>query len=98
MSSNVIGTSTFHSEVTNIGRIGFWILVDDGVSLQELFVPYEDYPDFKTATVDQICLLEQNAPGALYWPELDVDIEVAALKHPEKYPLVFKRPVDDRRD
>ena len=32
---------------------------------------------------------------AIEWPELDVDLEIESLKHPERYPLVMKRsPLD----
>ena len=34
-------------------------------------------------------------PNAIEWPELDVDLEIESLKHPERYPLVMKRlPLD----
>ena len=29
-------------------------------------------------------------PHAIEWPELDVDLEIESLKHPERYPLVMK--------
>jgi hypothetical protein len=30
-------------------------------------------------------------PGyACYWPELDVDLAVESIRHPEKFPLVSK--------
>ena len=33
--------------------------------------------------------------NAIEWPELDVDLEIDSLKHPERYPLVMKRsPLD----
>lgn len=25
------------------------------------------------------------------WPDLDVDLEIDSLKHPERYPLIMKR-------
>ena len=34
-------------------------------------------------------------PNVIEWPELDVDLEIESLKHPERYPLVMKRsPLD----
>jgi len=32
----------------------------------------------------------------LYWPKLDVDLEIDTLENPEKYPLVYK-PSKQRR-
>jgi hypothetical protein len=74
------------TQVTSIQRTGFWVIVDDN----EFFVDFEDYPDFKKATVAQIRSFRRSK-GGLHWDELDVDIEVEALKHPEQYPLIFKR-------
>ncbi len=91
MSSNQPGVTTLPNkatercQVTGIERLGFWILVDD----TEYFVPFEDYPVFRHATIDQIYAVQSSAPNQLYWPELDADIELEALISPENYPLVF---------
>lgn len=74
------------SEVTNIGASGFWLLSND----VEYFVPFADYPIFREATVAQIYDMQQLSPGQFHWPQLDADIEVEALAHPENYPLVFR--------
>jgi hypothetical protein len=74
------------TEVTSIQRTGFWVIVDD----TEYFVAFDEYPDFKKATVAQIHSLRRSK-GGLHWDELDVDIEIEVLKHPEQYPLMFKR-------
>jgi hypothetical protein len=73
-------------EVTNISAIGFWLLVDD----REYFVPFSDYPAFINATVAQIYNVARLDPHQFYWPDLDVDIELDALRHPEQFPLQFK--------
>jgi hypothetical protein len=74
------------SEVTNIGQSGFWLLVDD----REYFIPFDHYPDFKIATVEQVFAVNRIGPEQFYWPDLDVDIELGALERPEQYPLEFK--------
>jgi len=33
--------------------------------------------------------------NAIEWPELDVDLEIESLKHPERYPLIMKRSTLD---
>ena len=81
------GTNTSLSEVTSITQSGFWLLVDD----KEYFVPFSDYPEFKQATVEQICNAKQVDPDIFTWEELDIDIELDALAEPDKYPLAFKR-------
>ena len=86
MSLGQPGVSTSPSEVTNISAAGFWLLVED----QEYFVPFDDYPVFREATVAQIYAMERVGPTQFHWPELDADIELEALEHPERFPLVFR--------
>lgn len=86
MSSNLPGVSISPSEVTNISAIGFWLLVDD----REYFVPFDDYPAFREATVAQIYAVQRLGPTQFHWPELDIDIELEALEHPEHFPLMFR--------
>jgi len=87
MSSALPGSATSASDVTDITPFGFWLLVDDS----EYFVPFADYPEFRTATVAQVYTVERFGPGQLHWPDLDIDIEIEALACPEAYPLSFKR-------
>lgn len=77
------GSATSTVEVTNISQHGFWLLVDD----RELFLPFEEFPWFKTATVDAILRLERLTPTHLFWPELEVDLSVDSIEHPDRYPL-----------
>ncbi len=86
MSSNQPGSVISGSEVTNIGSSGFWLLVED----REYFVPFNNYPGFRSATVTQIFTFQQQGPTQFYWPDLDIDIELGALAHPEQFPLVYK--------
>lgn len=76
------GTSTSAVEVTNISKHGFWILLDD----RELFLPFEMFPWFKAASVEAITHVERPHPHHLYWPDLDVDLSVDSIEHPERYP------------
>jgi hypothetical protein len=85
MNSKKRGKRIYASEVTAVGRDGFWIISQD----MEYFVPFNNYPVFRQATVEQIYCLEEIAPGQLRWEMLDVDIELEALQNPERYPLKF---------
>jgi hypothetical protein len=80
------GTTTSQAEVTNISSHGFWLLVDD----RELFLPFAEYPWFKRAPVAEILRLQQPRPGHLRWPDLDIDLSVDSIEHPERYPLKAK--------
>ena len=73
-------------EVTNISPNGLWILLDD----EEKFLSYENFPWFREATVGEIAKVERLAHHHLYWPELDVDIHVESIDHPERFPLKAK--------
>ncbi len=66
---------------------GFWLLVNG----DEYFVAFDDYPPFKQATIEQIFRMNYIEPDQLHWPDLDVDIELNALRHPEHYPLVWRK-------
>ena len=78
------GTSTV--EVTNISKHGFWLLLDR----RGLLLSFDDFPWFKQATVDAIVQLDRPASGHLRWPNLDVDLAVDSIEHPERYPLKSK--------
>ena len=85
MSSSPPGADISYNEVTNISALGFWLLVDD----REYFVPFADYSGFKDATISQIYTIQRLSDKQFYWPELDIDIELDALRYPDQYPLVF---------
>ena len=77
------GIDTSGVEVTNISRHGFWLLLDQ----RELFLPFDQFPWFADAPVRAILHVERPWPHHLRWPELDVDLTVEAIEHPERYPL-----------
>lgn len=86
MISSTPGASTSQVEVTNIDCFGFWLLVAD----KEYFLPYEDFPWFRHATLDQIVNVELLHEGHLCWPALDVDLCLDCLERPEAFPLIYR--------
>ena len=60
------------------------VLIDD----EELLLPYEQFPWFKQATVEQISHVEHPSPDHLYGPSLDVDLSVSSIRRPQDFPLV----------
>ena len=80
------GSNTSVAEVTNVSRHGFWVLLDD----EELLVPFDEFPWFKKATIEQLTKVEWPTPDHLYWPELDIDLSVESIRNPEKFPLRSK--------
>lgn len=86
MSSGTLGKNISTVEVTNISSNGIWILTGD----KELFMPYADFPWFKDATVAKIIKVEEPQKGHFFWPELDIDLTIDIIEHPERYPLKAK--------
>lgn len=84
MKSAALGRSISQVEVTNVSPHGFWLFVGE----QELFVSFKDFPWFKDASIRQISHVELPSAHHLYWPDLDIDLAVDSLTHPERYPLV----------
>jgi len=77
------GKNTLAVEVTNISAHGVWLLAHD----KELFMSYEDFPWFKEQPVKNILNVEEQTFGHFYWPDLDVDLTIEIIEHPERFPL-----------
>ncbi|HKQ84306.1 MAG TPA: DUF2442 domain-containing protein [Steroidobacteraceae bacterium] len=86
MKSAKLGKRTSAVEVSNVSKHGFWLLVDDA----ERFVPFKEFPWFKEAAIGQLLNVELASPRHLYWPDLDVDLAVESIDHPERFPLISK--------
>lgn len=84
MKSALRGKNISTVEVSHVGPDGFWLLVDE----RELFLPFKDFPWFQDATVREISAVERPAPQHLRWPNLDVDLSLESIEHPERFPLV----------
>lgn len=81
------GTSIFPVEVSGVTKQGLWLLLDEQ---EELFLPFTEFPWFRSAPVDQLFHLERPQAHHLYWPELDVDLHVDSVRQPERFPLVAR--------
>ncbi len=86
MSSATPGKDISAVEVTNVSPHGFWLLV----GAEELFLAFEHFPWFRNSTIAQLSHVERPAPHRLHWPDLDIDLAVESIRHPEAFPLVSK--------
>jgi Protein of unknown function (DUF2442) len=86
MTSAQPGRRTSAVEVTNVSRWGFWLLLGG----RELFVSFEQFPWFRDVSIGQLVDVAVPHAGHLHWPQLDVDLAVESIEHPERYPLVSK--------
>lgn len=72
--------------MTNVSPQGFRLLLEG----RELFVPFAQFPWFRDASIGQILAVEQPRADHLYWPQLDIDLAVESIEHPDRYPLVSR--------
>lgn len=86
MKSQALGIDTSLPEVTNISRHGIWLLTAE----EELFLSFDEFPWFKEARVSAILHVECPQPGHFYWPDMDVDLALESIRHPERYPFGIK--------
>lgn len=83
--SNKGGATTTGVEVVSIGKHGFWLSLET----RELFVAFADFPWFADAAVRQVLNVRASSPDPLYWFDLDVDLSLESIEHPERFPLRF---------
>jgi hypothetical protein len=94
MKSALHGKAISAVEVSSLGPEGFWLLVDE----RELFVPFKEFPWFQDARIREIMLVERPSPHHLRWPDLDIDLAVESIEHPDRFPLCSRvRPSQQLR-
>ncbi|MBI4370117.1 MAG: DUF2442 domain-containing protein [Elusimicrobia bacterium] len=86
MKSKTRGKSTSGVEILNVSSHGLWIYVQG----KEYALPFEEFPWFKEAKISDIERVEIIQNQHLYWPKLDIDLDLDSLENPEKYPLQYR--------
>jgi len=87
MKSSINGKAISDVEISNINIHGVWI----SIAQTEYFLPFTEYPWFKNANISQILNVQLLHESHLYWPQLDVDLEIDCLENPQRYPLISKK-------
>jgi hypothetical protein len=72
-------------EVASLSRHGLRLYLDGRV----LFVSFEEFPWFAETPVNKIMNVLRLSPDHLCWPDLDIDLSVESIEHPERFPLRF---------
>jgi hypothetical protein len=80
-----VGTSTRDVEVCDISREGFTL----NLAGRRLFVPFVEFPWFEKAPIEKVVNVEWSSLDQLYWPDLDIDLSIESIEHPERFPLLF---------
>ncbi len=77
------GISTSPAEILNVSPHGIWMLIKE----KEYFLDYDHFPWFSEQPIEKIFNVELLHGHHLYWENLDIDLELDSIEHPEKYPL-----------
>jgi len=80
------GTNTFQVEILGISKQGFWLFLEQ--EAEEIFVSFAQFPWFAKASIEKIFCVERPLAHHLYWSELDIDLHLDSIRHPENFPLV----------
>ena len=81
------GKNTLKAEIQNISKFGLWILIEN----KEYFLSFTSFPWFKNAKILDIYNLKLINGYHLYWPSLDIDLDLDSIKNTEKYPLIYSK-------
>ena len=87
---------------TNIDSTSASVLMINGQGImvsvlgRDYFLSYNRVPWMRDASISKVLNVQMSGPDAIEWPDLDVDLEIESLKHPERYPLVMKRTPSDQ--
>ena len=57
----------------------------------DYFLSYNRIPWMQDAPIRSVLNVRMSGSEAIEWPDLDVDLEIDSLQHPERYPLVIRR-------
>lgn len=87
MRSSLLGKTTSRAEVQDISRHGVWLFVRG----REFLLPFQKFPWFKDAKVSSVYNVKLVHQSHLYWPDLDVDLALESIEHPDRYPLVARK-------
>ncbi len=86
MKSSGVGVGTSAVEILNISTSGVWLYAKG----REYFLPYAEFPWFREARLSAIHGVRLLHNHHLRWDDLDVDLDLDALEHPEHYPLTYQ--------
>lgn len=80
---------------TNSTLVSVLMINAQGIMLSVLgndyFISYNRIPWMQDAPIRSVLNVQMSGTRAIEWPDLDVDLEIESLQHPERYPLIMKR-------
>ena len=94
MKSAKRGKATLLVELVHVSVRGMWIYFEP--LKREMFLSFREFPWFADATIHALANIEVEHGRLLRWPDLDVDLDVDRIEHPERYPLVARSKATKR--
>lgn len=86
---------TTSASSTRATSVSVLMINDKGLMLSVLgndyFVSYNRLPWMRNARISEVLNVQLSGKSAIEWPELDIDLEIESLQHPERFPLIMKR-------
>ena len=80
------GIRTSSAEVVSVSPHGIWLSVRG----KEHFLPYEEFPWFQEARLSEIHHVQLVHGRFLRWEDLDVELTLESIEHPDRYPLKYR--------
>jgi hypothetical protein len=81
------GRTTHPVSIGDMSPRGFYLLLGK----RKLFLSFAQFPWFREFTLRELTGVRRPSPQHLRWPEFDIDLDVDAIEHPERYPLRERR-------
>ena len=78
------------ARVSHMSPDGIWLTLEE----KGLFLSFDNFPWFKEAYVSAIHNVRLLNANHLYWPDLDIDLAVESIEHPERFPLIAPAKID----
>jgi hypothetical protein len=69
-----------------VSNCGLWLFIP--AAQREYYLSFKHFPWFGNATIQQLSAVEVERGHILRWVELDVDLDLERIEHPQNYPLV----------
>lgn len=87
MRSSLRGKHTSDVSIQGVTPHGVWLWCGGA----EYLLSFEEHPWFRDATIAEIQNVKLLHGKHLHWKDLDVDLAVESLAHPERFPLQSRK-------
>lgn len=86
MKSKARGKNISRVDVVSVSRYGIWL----NAGGREYVLPYAEFPWFRNAKPCQLKDIRFLHGHHLFWPKLDIDLDLDCISNPKNYPLQAK--------